>query len=132
MVINRRAGIVIVVACLAFLTLQGCGIRHRLFGGSVPTRRGTLTVTPTNGPAGTKFSLVAGGFLPGEAMTFEIDVPGHRPFIGPPHSAGTDGTVASSYMSQSADPPGTYQLKAVGARGTRATATVTVTAASAP
>ncbi len=85
-------------------------------------------MTPPTGAAGTKFTLVAAGFVPGESMTFEIDVPAQRPFVGPPHTAGPDGTVTSSYQSQQTDPAGTYRLKAVGARGTRAQTTLAVTA----
>ena len=32
--------------------------------------------------------LAAGGFLPGEAMTFEIDIPKHSQFVGPSQSSG--------------------------------------------
>ena len=60
-------------------------------------------------------------------MTFEIDIPGQHPFVGPAHTAGADGTVTSAYQPLPADPPGTYQLKAVGSQGTRASATLTVT-----
>jgi hypothetical protein len=63
-------------------------------------------------------------------MTFEIDVPGQKPFIGPAHTAAADGSVTSSYMPQTGDPPGAYQVKAVGAKGTRAQTTLVIAAAS--
>src|SRR5258708_184329 len=123
-----RASVALVVG-LAIVSAPACGIRQHFFGKPTPTRPGTLTAAPPTGPPGTRFSLVAGGFLPGESMTFEIDVPGQKPFVGPAHTAGTDGSVTSSYMPQSGDPPGTYQVKAVGARGTRAQTSVVIVAA---
>ena len=59
-------------------------------------------------------------------MTFEIDIPGRTRFVGPSHTAGPDGRVTSTYTPLTGDPPGTYQVKAVGSRGTRASATLVV------
>jgi hypothetical protein len=84
------------------------------------TRRGTLTISPPNGTAGTAFSLSAGGFAPGEPMTFEIDAPKQPRYVGPSHLAGPDGKVASTYTPQPGAPAGTYVVKAIGSRGTRA------------
>ena len=84
-------------------------------------------VTPAAGKTGTPFSLSAGGFRPGEALTFEVDIPTHTPFIGPSHVADAQGTVSSTYVPLRGDPPGTYTIKAVGNQGTRAQATLSVT-----
>jgi len=117
---------------VTIVAAPACGVRQRIFGGGSPTRKGTLTVTPPTGPAGTAFTLTAGGFLAGEAMTFEIDIP-HKPrFVGPPHTADPDGKVTGMYTPQAGNPLGTYTVKAVGARGTRAEAPVTVVAGSPP
>ena len=63
-------------------------------------------------------------------MTFEIDVPGQKPFIGPAHTADAGGSVTSSYTPLASDPPGTYQIKAVGTRGTRAQTSLAIVRAS--
>lgn len=111
----------------SLVLLPGCSRISRHFsGGGVKTRKGTLTVAPANGPVGTAFSLTAGGFRPGEPLTFEIDIPGRPRFVGPSHTAGPDGRVASTYTPLTGDPPGTYQIKAVGSRGTRASASLVV------
>jgi len=83
-------------------------------------------VSPPNGAVGTAFSLTAGGFRPGEPMTFEVDIPNRPRFVGPSHTAGPDGRVTSIYTPLTGDPPGIYQVKAVGSRGTRATGTLSV------
>jgi hypothetical protein len=106
----------------AVMVAPACGLRHH----TVATRNGTLTVAPPSGSVGTSFSLTAGGFRPGEPMTFEIDIPGRAKFVGPSHTAAPDGTVSSTYKPQTGDPPGTYQLKAVGSQGTRAQATLLI------
>lgn len=53
-------------------------------------------------------------------MTFEIDAPKQPPFVGPSHVAGADGRVTSIYTPQRDAPAGTYLVKAIGSRGTRA------------
>jgi hypothetical protein len=60
-------------------------------------------------------------------MTFEVDPPNHKRFVGPSHTAGPDGRVTSVYTPQTGDPPGTYVVKAVGSRGTRASGQLVVT-----
>ncbi len=104
-------------------------LRHHISGGGggAKTRPGTLTVTPPSGKVATPFSLTAGGFRPGEAMTFEIDLPNKSRFVGPSHTADPQGTVTSTYMPLSGDPPGLYQVMAVGNQGTRAQTSLTVT-----
>jgi hypothetical protein len=77
---------------------------------------------------GTAFSLSAGGFKPGEPMTFEVDVPNRPRFVGPSHTADPAGAVSSKYTPQNGDPPGTYVVKAVGSRGTRAQGQIVVSA----
>jgi hypothetical protein len=118
----------VALACLVFLAPACSRISRHFSGGSgVKTRPGTLSITPPAGKTGTPFSLSAGGFRPGEALTFEIDIPTWPPFIGPSHVADAQGTVASTYVPLSGDPPGTYTIKAVGNEGTRAQATISVT-----
>jgi len=112
----------------AVLLSPGCGVRHRLFGGGSVTRKGTLTVSPPRGAVGTSFSLTATGFRPGEPMTFEVDPPKRKRFVGPSHNAGPDGKVASVYTPQPGDPPGAYVVKATGSRGTRAQARLDISA----
>lgn len=106
----------------------GCGRISSHFSGHDTTRKGTLLVSPPAGSPGTAFTLQAGGLKPGEAMTFEVDPPKGHAFIGPPHTAGPDGTVSSTYTPQVGDAPGTYKLKATGDRGTRASGSLIVAA----
>ena len=103
--------------------VPACGLRHH----TIKARLGTLAVTPASGPVGATFALTANGFRPGEAMTFEIDSPTKVRFVGPSHTADAQGMVASTYIPQTGDPPGTYQVLAVGNQGTKAQATLTVT-----
>jgi hypothetical protein len=104
----------------------GCSRVTRHFSGSVPTRHGVLTVNPANGPVGSTFTLVATHFLPGEGMTFEIDASKNSHFVGPRHVVGPDGKVSTTYTPQAGNPKAIYVVKAVGDRGTRATAKMTV------
>jgi len=124
-----RTAAVATTLSLALVLGPACGRLSRKLngGGAPPTRKGTLTVSPASGPVGSVFSLTAGAFRPGEAMTFEIDIPGKPIFVGPPHPAAPDGTVTTTYTPLKGDPPGTYQIKATGNLGTRAQATLTVT-----
>ena len=89
-------------------------------------------MTPAAGAPGTAFTLTAGGFLAGEDMTFEIDIPTRTPFIGPSHTADDQGTVKTTYTPLTGDPSGTYTIKAVGNEGTKAQSTLTVTGSGAP
>jgi hypothetical protein len=117
------------LASVVVLTPACSRVRHKLFGGGTTTRNGTLTVAPPKGAVGTSFSLTASGFRPGEPMTFEVDPPNHKRFVGPSHTAGPDGKVVSVYTPQPGDPPGSYLVKATGSRGTRAQSHVDITAA---
>lgn len=111
----------------ALLSTTSCSrLQHHFFGHSSTVRSGTLSIAPPAGPVATAFSLNAGGFRAGEPMTFEIDLPNHTRYVGPSHVAGADGSVTSSYTPLKGDPAGDYQVKAVGSRGTRATAHITV------
>jgi hypothetical protein len=124
--VPRRLGSLISVTLVSLLLLlgaPGCGLRHHTIKG----RTGSLSVTPPSGRAGMSFALMASGFLPGEAMTFEIDGPNKIHFVGPSHTADPQGTVSSTYVPQSGDPAGVYTVLAVGNRGTRAQGSVTVT-----
>ena len=120
----------VVVAAALLVVSASCGRITRHFSGHDTTHKGALSAVPSAGPVGTVFNLKASGLKPGEAMTFEVDPPKGHPFIGPPHTAGPDGTVSSTYTPQGGDAPGTYALKATGDRGTRATATLSVVAGS--
>jgi hypothetical protein len=102
------------------LLTPACSRLSQHFSKRSVTRHGTLTVSPPNGTAGTAFSLTAGGFVPGEPMTFEINAPKQPRFVGPSHVAGPDGKVTSTYTPQPGAPAGTYVVKASGSRGTRA------------
>jgi hypothetical protein len=118
-------------AFLLLFVAPGCSrIRGHFFGHTV-TRKGTLTVSPPAGTIGTAFTFTAAGFRPGEPMTFEVDLPNHTRFVGPSHTAATDGRVSSTYTPQGGDPPGTYKVQAVGSRGTRAQSELTVRAGAA-
>ena len=123
-----RTRSVALIAVAALLT-PACSRLSRHFSGGSPTRHGVLTVTPPTGPVGSTFTLVATGFLPGEPMTFEIDVSKQERFVGPSHVAGPDGKVTATYTPQPRNPSGTYAVKAVGARGTRAEGKLTVAGA---
>lgn len=126
---RRVVAVAALVGLAALLLAPGCGrlTRHFSGGGGPPSRKGSLTAAPASGPIGTAFSLTAGGFRPGEPMTFEIDIPSHPRFVGPSHTAAPDGTVTSTYTPLKGDPPGTYQIKAVGSLGTRAETALIVT-----
>jgi hypothetical protein len=117
----------VLVGCMSLaMSMGACSRISRHISGAVPTRKGTLVITPASAAAGTAFSLAAGGFLPGEAMTFEVDIPGRPPFVGPAHTADPGGRVSATYTPLANDPPGTYRIKAVGSRGTRAQSTMHV------
>ena len=122
---GRKSAIAVaLVALLGLLAAgPGCGLRHHTIKGRV----GTLMVTPSSGAVGASFMLTAGGFRPGEALTFEIDAPNKTRFVGPSHMADANGMVSSTYKPQAGDAPGVYQVIAVGNEGTRAQATLTVT-----
>ena len=123
-----RVRLIVTALLPALLSAPACGrVGRHLFGGGAATRAGTLAVSPPKGPVGTPFSLAAGGFRPGEPMTFEVDPPNKKRFIGPSHTAGPDGKVVSTYIPQPGAPPGTYLVRAVGSRGTRAQAHLAVT-----
>lgn len=126
----KTIGTRVVVAAALLVMSASCGRISSHFSGHNTARKGALSAVPSAGPVGTVFNLKASGLTPGEAMTFEVDPPKGHPFIGPPHTAGPDGTVSSTYTPQGGDAPGTYKLKATGDRGTRATATLSVVAGS--
>jgi len=130
----RSQSRVIAVAALASAMLfsPACSRLTQHFSKRSVTRAGTLTVSPPNGTAGTVFSLTAGGFAPGEPMTFEIDAPKQPRFVGPSHTAGADGKVTSTYTPQPGAPVGTYVVKATGSRGTRAMGHLSIVAGAPP
>jgi hypothetical protein len=120
---GRRLVLAFALALLV-ASAPACSLRHH----SVATRKGAITVTPASGAPGTSFSLTASGFRPGEAMTFEIELPNKAHFVGPSHTADAQGTVTSTYVPQPGDPPGIYTILGVGNEGTRAQGSLTLTA----
>ncbi len=120
---RQLRALITVTIVLLFLGAPACGLRHH----TIAPRKGTLIITPPAGKPATPFMLTAGGFRPGEAMTFEIDGPNKARFVGPSHTADPTGMVASTYKPLSTDPPGPYTVLAVGNQGTRAQGTLTVT-----
>jgi hypothetical protein len=122
-----RRGLALAVLMIALLGSPACSRITNHFSHHTVTRTGTLVVSPANGPPGTAFSLTAGGFKPGEAMTFEVDLPNHTRFVGPSHTAGPDGKVSSTYTALTGDPAGVYVVKATGALGTRAQGNIQLT-----
>jgi hypothetical protein len=126
---RRQAGWIAAAALASSVLLTpACSRLSSHFSKRSVTRRGTLTVSPANGTAGTAFSLTAAGFVPGEPMTFEIDAPNQPRFVGPSHIAGADGKVTSTYTAQPGARAGNYLVKAVGSRGTRAQSNLSIEA----
>jgi hypothetical protein len=76
---------------------------------------------------GAAFSLAATGFKPGENIRFEISSAQGKPFTGPPHKAGVDGTVTAMYQATQTNVPGLYTVKATGDQGTVAQGQFTIT-----
>jgi hypothetical protein len=122
-VLRRRP---IALALVIAATGPACGRISSHFSGHTVTRKGVVSASSSTGTPGSTFTLRAGGFKPGESMTFEIDPPKGSAFVGPAHVAGPDGVVTATYISQPTDRPGPYVLKAVGVQGTRATANFTM------
>lgn len=91
-----------------------------------PTPPPQLVITPTDAPAGETFKFTVNGAKAEEAVTFQIDVPGGRKFAGQPHKASKDGTVSASYMTDSGNDAGVYNVTAIGDRGTSLRATFRV------
>ena len=76
-----------------------------------------VNVNPPDGIAGMVFTFTVTGAKVGEAVTFEVVVPGGGIFTGSPHTAGQDGTVTASYRTDG-DAAGKYEVVATGDRGT--------------
>jgi LysM repeat protein len=85
-----------------------------------------LAITPTDAPAGETFKFTVNGAKAEEAVTFQIDVPGGRKFAGQPHKASKDGNVSATYMTDSGNNAGAYNVTAIGDRGTSLRATFRV------
>jgi LysM repeat protein len=90
----------------------------------------TLTVTPSQGPAGTEFTLHVTGMRSTDQVTFSIAQPGHHPFTGPQHSAGADGSVSATYDTYPTDPAGSYVVLARSSNGRGAFASFRVMAST--
>jgi LysM repeat protein len=67
-----------------------------------------LNVTPADGPPGTSFLLHLLGVPSSDTVTFSIAQPGHRPYTGPAHTPGLDGSVSATYETYPPDPTGAY------------------------
>ncbi|HZQ56929.1 MAG TPA: hypothetical protein VFA84_02765 [Acidimicrobiales bacterium] len=88
----------------------------------------TVTVTPAEGPAGTVFHLHLTGLAPSDVVTFSIAATGGRPYTGPRHVPGADGSVSAVYETSAADPAGVYVVLAHTATGRGAFASFRVDA----
>jgi|HubBroStandDraft_6_1064221.scaffolds.fasta_scaffold1817429_1 hypothetical protein len=86
----------------------------------------TLTVTPAQGPAGTAFHLHLVGATASDVVTFSIAAQGGKPYTGPTHSPGPDGSVSATYQSWPTDTAGLYVVLAHAASGKGAFATFRV------
>jgi LysM repeat protein len=71
-----------------------------------------LNVTPANGPPGTSFLLHLLGVPSADTVTFSVAQPGHRPYTGPAHTPGLDGSVSATYETYPPDPAGAYVVLA--------------------
>lgn len=91
----------------------------------------TVTVTPPTGQSGTKLTLAVSNFATGDTVTFVIDMPGGRKFTGQPHTVAADGTVSTTFLLTSQNPPGDYVVHASATKGQTADGHFTVTAAGA-
>jgi len=87
-----------------------------------------LKIAPVKGPVGAVFTFAASGFPAAAKVSFHITMPDKKTFVGPPHTVGSDGRVATSYKVTPPSPAGTYTVEAVGPNGTAASASFTVTA----
>jgi LysM repeat protein len=94
----------------------------------IPVR---LLIEPATVAPGSTANLTLSGAQPGERITFEIQTPTGT-FKGPPHTAGADGTVTTTYAPNATDPAGSYQVVAHGDQGTNAIAALVVRAPGAP
>jgi len=92
-----------------------------------PALVATLAVAPAKVALGANVVLTLSNAKPGEKVTFQIAKP-NGAFTGPPHIAGPDGAVVTSYTPGGSDLPGTYLLAAHGDQGTDATAVLRVVA----
>jgi len=94
-----------------------------------PTPAASLTITPQTGPAFGTFAFDLSGLQPGEIVRFTIKLPTGKDYVGPPHTAASDGTVTAKYSTGTA---GDYTVTANGDKGSMAQAMFTVTPASPP
>jgi len=90
----------------------------------------TLSVSPSEGQAGTSFTLHLAGVAPTDTATFSIAQPGHAPYTGPQHTPNADGTVSATYDTYPTDPAGAYVVLARTSSGKGAFATFRVEPAS--
>jgi len=115
-----------VAALTALLTGCGTAVNSLLFAGSSRSSGGTttttvaravvaplaVTVSPSEGPAGTSFHLRATGLAAGDVVTFSIAAQGGHPYTGPTHVPGLDGSVEATYETTPADAVGLYVVLA--------------------
>jgi LysM repeat protein len=82
-----------------------------------------LAATPAEAQPGASIQLALTGAQPSETVTFEIASPSGATFTGPPHTAGTNGSVSAKYQTTPQDPPGAYTVSAKGSGPTTAQTT---------
>jgi len=93
---------------------------------TIPSRAAVqLSITPTDGPAGTPFTLSLTGAQPGELIFFRVTGPDDN-FTGLPHGAAPDGSVSTTYTSDQYATPGHYTVTVIGNRGTTVKATFVI------
>jgi LysM repeat protein len=84
-----------------------------------------LVITPATANPGRTVQLELTGAKPSESITFEIISPDGS-FTGDPHTASSEGEVATTYTLNRGDPAGTYTVVATGDQGTVAEASLQV------
>jgi LysM repeat protein len=84
-----------------------------------------LVITPATANPGRTVQLDLSGAKPSETITFEVISPSAS-FTGAPHTASSEGRVATTYTLHSGDPAGTYTIVATGDQGTVAEASLQV------
>ena len=90
-----------------------------------------FVITPSHAGLFAVFNLNLTGAKPTETVLFEIVAPDGRKFIGPPHTATSDGSVSTTYLTTPPEPPGVYKVLAAGNLGTLARANFRIDAANA-
>lgn len=135
---HLRARVVPAILLVAVVALAGCGsgTKKKKAAPPPPTTTTTVpppavTISPDTAQSGTKLTLAVNHFTAGDSVTFEIDMPGGRKFVGQPHVVATDGTVSTTFLVTSQNPVGDYVVHATTDKGQAAEAHFTVAAGTA-